>query len=56
MHGSGEVRRQVNSDGALGKIIPQIIIFEDKDKKTDCNLQNMREEKYRLRATIYNFV
>ena len=31
MCGSAEERRRVNSDGALGKMIPQIIFFGYKD-------------------------
>ena len=58
MHGSAEERRWVNSDGALGKMIPKMIIFGYKDdavstKKTDCNLQNMREENYRRRRNNF---
>ena len=53
MRGSAEERRRVNSDGALGMMIPQIIIFGYKDKKTDCNLQNMREENYRQRRNNF---
>ena len=52
--GSTEERRRVNSDGALGKMIPKVIIFGYKDDavstKTDCN---MREEKYRRRRNNF---
>ena len=49
VRGSAEERQRVNSDGALGKMIPQIIIFRYKDYA----VKNMREENYRWRRNNF---
>ena len=61
MHGCAEERRRVNSNGALGKMIPKIIIFGYKDdavspKKTRLQLAKHAGRKLDGDATIYNFV
>ena len=58
MRGSAEERRRVNSDGALlERWFPKLLFSDIKttlyQQKTDCNLQNMRDENYRLRSNNF---
>jgi hypothetical protein len=57
VRGSADERRRVNSDGALGKMIPKIIIFGYKDDSvsTENGLQ-LAGRKLDGGATISNFL